>query len=217
MKAPREAKVALRFVDFSLEPDDECTFDFVEIWDGQQDGLSLFPRLSCSMVPFICRPDPAGWRSLGRLCGDKGENTELVSSENRMRLKFHSDNSTESRGFVANFQLVFPEDSLPEVAAGNATVMQNRTLVPAIKLMQEIPGDVAVAQDEEVFLNCIPKAPGYNVTWFKDGLMVNGAEPLPDLYLVPPSTLWIRRMHSNLTGSYTCRVIAITWRPRLRA
>nr|XP_037291013.1 prothrombin-like [Rhipicephalus microplus] len=39
-------------------------------------------------------------------------------------------------------------------------------------------------------------------------MIINGTEPLPDLYVVPPITLWIRRMHSNLTGSYTCRVIA---------
>ncbi|KAL1472887.1 hypothetical protein MTO96_022666 [Rhipicephalus appendiculatus] len=184
LEAPREAKVALRFFEFSLEPDVECNFDFVEILDGNKDG----------------------WRSLGRLCGDKGENAELASSENRMRLKFHSDNSTEARGFVANFKLVFPQDR-PEAEEGNSTIMRNRTLVPALKLMQEIPGDKAVAEDDETFLDCIPKAPGSNVTWFKDGIMLNGAEPLPDLYLIPPSTLWIRRMHSNLTGSYTCRVI----------
>ncbi|XP_049523868.1 LOW QUALITY PROTEIN: uncharacterized protein LOC119454094 [Dermacentor silvarum] len=184
LEAPREAKVALRFVDFSLEPDVDCNYDFVEVMDKHQDG----------------------WRSLGRLCGDKGENVELVTSENRMRLTFRTDNSTESRGFMANFHLVFPQDR-QEVEAGNTTTLRNRSLVPADQLMQEIPSSVNVAQDDEAFLNCIPKVAGSSVTWMKDGVVLNGTVPLPQLYSVPPNTLWIRRMQSELAGSYSCVVI----------
>ncbi|KAH7944175.1 hypothetical protein HPB52_016715 [Rhipicephalus sanguineus] len=144
LKAPREANVALRFVDFSVEQEAQCHYDFVEIWDRQKDG----------------------WQSMGRLCGDKEEIAELVSSENRMRVEFDCDNLTEWRGFVANFRLVFPQDR-PKAAEGNTIVTLNRTLVPALKLMQDIPGGVAVAQDDEALLNCIPKVPGSGVTWYE--------------------------------------------------
>ncbi|KAL3224558.1 hypothetical protein MRX96_026527 [Rhipicephalus microplus] len=40
----------------------------------------------------------------------------------------------------------------------------------------------------------------------KNETVLNGTMPLPHLYLVSPSTLWIRRMHSDLAGSYTCLV-----------
>ncbi|KAL1472886.1 hypothetical protein MTO96_022665 [Rhipicephalus appendiculatus] len=141
LKAPRETKVALKFVDFSVEPEAQCNYDFVEIWDGQQDG----------------------WRSLGRLCGDKEKIAELVSSENRMRLKV--PRRQVHRGARLRGQ-VPPGLPARQTASGGRQHHSHA---------QHDPG------------------PGC-------------AEPLPDLYLVPPSTLWVRRMHSNLTGSYTCRV-----------
>lgn len=186
LEAPGGFQVALRFSDFSLEPDVECNFDFVEIWDGLKDD----------------------WRSLGRLCGNRVENAELASSEGRMRLKFRSDNSTESRGFLANFRIVLPQDRLEGNGSNDTTTTSNRTLVPPHQLMQETPVDLAVARDDEAFLNCIPRAPGSSVTWTKDGMRLNGSEPLPGLYLVSPGILWIRRMHSELAGRYTCRVVA---------
>ncbi|KAL1472889.1 hypothetical protein MTO96_022668 [Rhipicephalus appendiculatus] len=183
LEAPREAKVALRFVDFSLEPDENCTFDFVEIWDGHQDG----------------------WRSLGRLCGDKGEMKELVTSENRMRVKFYSDNFSEFRGFFANFYLVSAVGK-PEVEDAKTVIMRKNSLVPARELIEEISPDETVAGDDQRILKCIPKVPGSKVKWVKNETVLNGTMPLPHLYLVSPSTLWIRRMHADLAGSYTCLV-----------
>lgn len=183
LEAPREAKVALRFVDFSLEPDANCTFDFVEIWDGYQDG----------------------WRSLGRLCGDKGEMKELVTSENRMRVKFYSDNFSEFRGFFANFYLVSATGK-PEVEDAKTVILRKNSLVPARELIEEISPDETVAGDDQRILKCIPKVPGSKVKWVKNETVLNGTMPLPHLYLVSPSTLWIRRMHSDLAGSYTCLV-----------
>lgn len=183
LEAPREAKVALRFVDFSLEPDENCTFDFVEIWDGYQDG----------------------WKSLGRLCGDRGEKKELVTSQNRMRLKFYSDNFSEFRGFFANFYLVSTTGK-PEVEEAKTVIMRKNSLVPARELIEEISPDETVAGDDQRILKCIPKVPGSKVKWVKNETVLNGTMPLPHLYLVSPSTLWIRRMHSDLAGSYTCLV-----------
>ncbi|KAL3224559.1 hypothetical protein MRX96_026528 [Rhipicephalus microplus] len=137
LEAPREAKVALRFVDFSLEPDENCTFDFVEIWDGYQDG----------------------WKSLGRLCGDRGEKKELVTSQNRMRLKFYSDNFSEFRGFFANFYLVSTTGK-PEVEEAKTVIMRKNSLVPARELIEEISPDETVAGDDQRILKCIPKVPG---------------------------------------------------------
>lgn len=183
LEAPRESKVGLKFLDFSLEPDANCTFDFVEIWDGHKDG----------------------WTSLGRLCGDKGEMKELVTSENRMRLKFYADNFSEFRGFMANFYLIATK-AKPEVE--DSVVSRKHSMVPARELIEEISPDETVAGDDQKILKCQPKIPGANVQWLKNETVLNGTMPLPHLYIVSASTLWIRRMHSDLAGTYTCVVSA---------
>lgn len=185
LEAPRENKVGLKFVDFSLEPDANCTFDFVEIWDGHKEG----------------------WTSLGRLCGDRGEMKELVTSENRMRLKFYADNFSEFRGFKANFYLIATK-AKPEVEDSKAVVPRKHSTVPARELIEEISPDQTVAGDDQKILKCQPKVPGANVKWLKNQTVLNGTTPLPHLYLVSASTLWIRRMHSDLAGTYTCVVSA---------
>ncbi|KAH9365676.1 hypothetical protein HPB48_003078 [Haemaphysalis longicornis] len=142
LEAPRENKVGLKFVDFSLEPDANCTFDFVEIWDGHKEG----------------------WTSLGRLCGDRGEMKELVTSENRMRLKFYADNFSEFRGFKANFYLIATK-AKPEVEDSKAVVPRKHSTVPARELIEEISPDQTVAGDDQKILKCQPKVPGANVKW----------------------------------------------------
>lgn len=184
LEAPQGARVALRFDEFSLEPDENCTFDFVEVWDGLSDG----------------------WKSLGRMCGDKGEMQELVSTETRMRLKFYSDNFSEFKGFKASFNLVAGDDEA-DVHDVQTVTIPKHNLVPSSELIDEISGEETVPSDDSRILKCLPKVPGAKVTWKKDDTAVlNGTMPLPNLYMVSATTLWIRKMHSGLAGTYTCIV-----------
>lgn len=187
IEAPREAKVLLRFTDFSLEQDANCSFDFVEIWDGRGDG----------------------WQSLGRMCGDGDEKKETVTSENRMRLKFSSNNVSEFRGFSANFYLVAPMEE-PGEEDSKAVIWREPSLVPAHELIVDIPAEETVAVDDERILKCIPKVPGSSIQWSKNETVLNDTMPLPHLYLVSVGKLWIRRMHSGLAGTYTCEVTTET-------
>ena len=66
------------FNDFELEPHQECTYDHVEIFDG----------------------DSADSRSLGKFCGSKVP-YPIVASSNRMYMSFYSDASVQRKGFHA--------------------------------------------------------------------------------------------------------------------
>ncbi|KAL1517012.1 hypothetical protein ABEB36_000833 [Hypothenemus hampei] len=77
-------RVKLTFKDFDLEQNDECLYDFVEVFDGL---------------------DMHDARSLGRFCGNKTSN-ELISTEEGMIVKFRSDDRIEGRGFVLNYELI---------------------------------------------------------------------------------------------------------------
>lgn len=59
----------------------ECAYDHLEVYDGR-DGRSP---------------------SLGRFCGTK-KPPPVVSSGNRMFLRFFSDNSVQKRGFEASYE-----------------------------------------------------------------------------------------------------------------
>ncbi|KAK8777776.1 hypothetical protein V5799_020882, partial [Amblyomma americanum] len=183
LKAPRYTRVALKFVDFSLERDDNCGYDFVEILEGLQDD----------------------WRSLGRLCGEKGEMEPIIAAENRMRLKFQTDNSTQSKGFVANFYFVSAHEKAEAEDNGTQTTRE-KSWVPVHELILEISANVTVAEGDEETLKCIPSVSGASVQWLKEETLLNGDMPLANLHVVSPGILWIRRMHSDLAGSYTCVV-----------
>ena len=59
----------------------ECAYDHLEIYDG-----------SDARAP-----------SLGRFCGSK-KPAPVVSSDNKMFLRFFSDNSVQKRGFEASYR-----------------------------------------------------------------------------------------------------------------
>jgi len=67
-----------QFNDFDLEHHDECMYDHVKIYDG----------------------DDASDRSLGRYCGSRIPDP-IISSSNRMYMVFYSDASLQKKGFRA--------------------------------------------------------------------------------------------------------------------
>ncbi|KAG5835270.1 hypothetical protein ANANG_G00271770 [Anguilla anguilla] len=73
-------RIKLAFSQIDMEPHLECAYDHIEVYDGR-DGKAP---------------------SLGRFCGTK-KPTPLISSGNKMFLRFFSDNSLQMNGFEASF------------------------------------------------------------------------------------------------------------------
>ncbi|XP_053576764.1 embryonic protein UVS.2-like [Bombina bombina] len=80
IKAPAGNKITISFSDFSLESSGYCRYDYVKIYDGDNTSSSLL-RTYCGPV----------------------NNPSVMSTGNAMLVIFHSDQSTESRGFKASY------------------------------------------------------------------------------------------------------------------
>ncbi|KAF7665356.1 hypothetical protein LDENG_00145120 [Lucifuga dentata] len=73
-------RIKIVFNEIDMEAHLECAYDHVEIYDGR-DGLAP---------------------SLGSFCGSK-KPSPVISSDNKMFLRFFSDNSVQKRGFEASY------------------------------------------------------------------------------------------------------------------
>lgn len=73
-------RIKIVFEDFDLEPQQECAYDFVTIYDG----------------------DSSSGQTLGRFCGSK-EPHPLVSSTNKALMIFKTDASVQRKGFKARY------------------------------------------------------------------------------------------------------------------
>uniref|UniRef100_A0A672RLF0 Metalloendopeptidase n=1 Tax=Sinocyclocheilus grahami TaxID=75366 RepID=A0A672RLF0_SINGR len=72
-------RIKIAFNEIDMEPHLECTYDHIEIYDGR-DGKAP---------------------SLGRYCGTK-KPQPIISSGNKMFIRFFSDNSVQKKGFEAS-------------------------------------------------------------------------------------------------------------------
>jgi hypothetical protein len=52
IRAPPGKAVRLRFTNFALEPEGNCEYDFVEVYDGETEASSFFGRYCGTMVCF---------------------------------------------------------------------------------------------------------------------------------------------------------------------
>lgn len=73
-------RIKLVFTDFDLEPQQECTYDHIAIFDGPNSNST----------------------SLGRFCGSKVPHT-ITSSQNKAYMTFKSDASVQRKGFKAHY------------------------------------------------------------------------------------------------------------------
>uniref|UniRef100_A0A670Z1M6 Metalloendopeptidase n=1 Tax=Pseudonaja textilis TaxID=8673 RepID=A0A670Z1M6_PSETE len=73
-------RIKLTFRELDVELHQECTYDHVEVYNGRDAKASV----------------------LGRFCGTK-EPDPIISTSNRMFLKFFSDNSIQKKGFEAAY------------------------------------------------------------------------------------------------------------------
>ncbi|XP_046557391.1 LOW QUALITY PROTEIN: bone morphogenetic protein 1-like [Haliotis rubra] len=76
-------RIKLTFHDFELEPHQECTYDHIIVFDGDDNSA----------------------RSLGKFCGSK-QPDPITSSGNRMYMVFYSDASVQRKGFHAEHESV---------------------------------------------------------------------------------------------------------------
>ncbi|CAL1294950.1 unnamed protein product [Larinioides sclopetarius] len=81
--APNSGKVRIHFQSFDLEPEQDCAYDYVQVFDG-----------------FETSP------SLGKFCGNKIP-PDLMSSGFRLLIRFQSDDSISGKGFSLVFSEVF--------------------------------------------------------------------------------------------------------------
>ncbi|XP_067664499.1 cubilin-like [Haliotis asinina] len=73
--APANTNIEAKVRNMGIESTSQCTFDFLEIYDGAQSSSS----------------------SAGRLCGDDDAN--YISSGHIITVRFHSDSSTRNKGY----------------------------------------------------------------------------------------------------------------------
>uniref|UniRef100_A0A8C1V629 Metalloendopeptidase n=1 Tax=Cyprinus carpio TaxID=7962 RepID=A0A8C1V629_CYPCA len=72
-------RIKLAFEEIDMEANEECAYDYLEIYDGPNGRATSF----------------------GRFCGSK-KTSPVISSGNSMFLQFFSDNSVQKRGFKAS-------------------------------------------------------------------------------------------------------------------
>ncbi|XP_019762656.1 tolloid-like protein 1 isoform X1 [Dendroctonus ponderosae] len=84
--------VKLSFKEFDLELEEDCSYDYLEVFDGL---------------------DSQDSRSLGRFCGNQ-TSTELTTTEEGVILKFRTDDRIVGRGFILEYELVESIVSLEE-------------------------------------------------------------------------------------------------------
>ena len=71
-------RILLRFLNFDIEDDSNCDYDYLIIYDG---------------------PDDTSRQIGAKLCGNT-KPTEIESSGNTMHIQFHTDASTQRTGFL---------------------------------------------------------------------------------------------------------------------
>ncbi|KAK0410740.1 hypothetical protein QR680_005299 [Steinernema hermaphroditum] len=76
--APPNRIISVKFMDFNIEPSNDCRFDYVELFDGANLTQAA---------------------SLGKLCGDVVPPSQSFSSGRNLLVKFKSDRSNAKEGF----------------------------------------------------------------------------------------------------------------------
>nr|VZI15896.1 unnamed protein product [Spirometra erinaceieuropaei] len=83
IEVPVGFSVLLTFESFDLEEETDCSFDYLEIFDGSSESSPMLRKLCGSRIP-----------------------TAVASTKNTLTVKFNSDNLGHQKGFKANFKKV---------------------------------------------------------------------------------------------------------------
>lgn len=88
IEATQGKNVHLSFLTFELEDEQDCGYDFIEVFSGYDDSGP----------------------SYGRFCGNKIP-PEIISVDEALLLRFKSDDTINSKGFSANFVIIDESDN----------------------------------------------------------------------------------------------------------
>ncbi|GAB6025086.1 mannan-binding lectin serine peptidase 1 (C4 C2 activating component of Ra-reactive factor) [Chamberlinius hualienensis] len=101
-------RIKLEIIELSLEHSTECSFDYLEIFDGYNSSADI----------------------LGRFCDTKPMN-EIESSSHQLLLHFHSDYLLNSKGFLIKFNTVINNKQKPSLTI-NSCPMEGSNSVGVI-------------------------------------------------------------------------------------
>lgn len=87
IEAKKDHSVRLRFLTFEIEDEQDCNYDFVDVFDGPDDSCKL----------------------LGRNCGNRVPQ-EFLSSGESLLVRFRTDDTINAKGFSASYILVEGRD-----------------------------------------------------------------------------------------------------------
>lgn len=83
--------IQLRFLTFELEHEQDCSYDYVDIYNGYDDSSPL----------------------LGRFCGNKVP-PEIISSSDSLLVRFRSDDTINNKGFSAAYIAIDGDEDYPK-------------------------------------------------------------------------------------------------------
>ena len=89
--APTGSKIRIHFSDFELESSSPCKYDYVSVYDGYVSGTIENNNGT--------RTEMSG--RVANMCGSRNS-TEDITTDYKMIVKFHSDDSQQRRGFKAD-------------------------------------------------------------------------------------------------------------------
>ncbi|RWS10861.1 tolloid-like protein 1 [Dinothrombium tinctorium] len=80
IEAPENKRVKISFLTFQIEHEQDCGYDYVEVFDGYDDSATLLKRFCGNNLP-----------------------PEFLSSGESLLLRFHSDDTIHSKGFSVSY------------------------------------------------------------------------------------------------------------------
>ncbi|XP_067119397.1 mannan-binding lectin serine protease 1-like [Centruroides vittatus] len=194
--APENFVVTIIIDDLTMEIDENCSYDKLEIKDGLTQNSS----------------------SLGLFCGRLNESNNLTSTENNVLIEFTTDNFAEFSGFELQYWIhrkgedfkmtdedLHLEDHIPTKPPKLKNNLQDK---PSPEVFSEIPQNTTIIIGQSGTLFCKPKDQTAKIRWMKDGQFLGGSTPIPNVSILNNGTiLWIHSMSTNLKGLYTCAAV----------
>lgn len=113
IEAPAGKNVHLSFLSFEMEDEQDCGYDFIEVFSGYDDAGP----------------------SYGRFCGNKIP-PEIISVDEALLLRFKSDDTINAKGFSAAYVVIDEADNFDySVFESSATLRNNERKPPRQKTL----------------------------------------------------------------------------------
>lgn len=196
--APENFVITLVINDLTMEMEENCSYDKLEIKNGLTQDSPL----------------------LETFCGRLYEKSNVTSSENHVFIDFTTDNFAEFTGFHlqywihkgGDFKLTEGLDTdydLEDLIITKPPKLKNNLEDnPSPEVFNEIPKNTTIILGQSGTLFCRPKDQTAKIRWMKDDQFLGGTTPIPNVSIINNGTiLWIHSMSSSLKGLYTCAAV----------